>query len=596
MGGELSLFERFVYDPRGRLIEHHCTGPDLPRDRYGNRIREQLFQLDGLDNLIGCITHFEDDAGEEDDNTDYAEHFYADDDACQVRCITHTHRDYPPQTLFNYDADGNLLNDTDGRSMRYDSQGRLLSVDNPDGSLLCRYRYNAHDHLLGVTRGTDAETLRFYQDNQLRTTVQGDRQHSLLYADDTPLGQQEVGDTQQTLLTLCSESNSVMAELKGRNAVKRTQYTSHGEPSQALDSVLGYNGETREADTGWYLLGSGYRAYDPHLRCFHSPDSESPFGAGGLNPYAYCLGNPISFRDPTGHLPATSHTAMRTYRRELKLAMDKAQRDNAGVVAKWGLIMGIASVAVFTVAFLPLTGFTAGVAAGVLIDLAITGITVGVQYHVDKTNGDQKITDYINYGSNVTILFGFGWGKKAAKTAVTKTAGEAIAGSAEQMRKIAAQMAGIERGAIPTPILGTRTRALSVTALNDANPSAAVASGVIESVTSPPPIKSTRKPRAISPSIKPASLSMSSAGSSSASAPSSSASSAVGSHKSPVASVKAGGAEPQAGTGGEVKINQKTNGDGRSELERFFLVWKDATGTHKIKKAALSVRQPNPSN
>ncbi|VVO73087.1 hypothetical protein PS862_01436 [Pseudomonas fluorescens] len=35
---------------------------------------------------------------------------------------------------------------------------------------------------------------------------------------------------------------------------------------------------------------------------FHSPDSWSPFGEGGLNAYMYCLGNPIRYTDKTGHM------------------------------------------------------------------------------------------------------------------------------------------------------------------------------------------------------------------------------------------------------------------------------------------------------
>jgi RHS repeat-associated protein len=63
---------------------------------------------------------------------------------------------------------------------------------------------------------------------------------------------------------------------------------------------LGFNGELREASLGWYLLGNGHRAYNPGLMRFHSPDTLSPFGEGGLNAYMYCGGEPVMRRDPTG--------------------------------------------------------------------------------------------------------------------------------------------------------------------------------------------------------------------------------------------------------------------------------------------------------
>lgn len=64
---------------------------------------------------------------------------------------------------------------------------------------------------------------------------------------------------------------------------------------------LGYNGQLHESGLDWQILGNGYRVYNPTLMRFHSPDSLSPFGDGGVNAYAYCAGDPINQLDPTGH-------------------------------------------------------------------------------------------------------------------------------------------------------------------------------------------------------------------------------------------------------------------------------------------------------
>lgn len=64
---------------------------------------------------------------------------------------------------------------------------------------------------------------------------------------------------------------------------------------------LGFNGERPDLVTGHYHLGNGYRAYNSVLMRFNGPDSLSPFALGGLNAYAYCQGDPVNFRDPSGH-------------------------------------------------------------------------------------------------------------------------------------------------------------------------------------------------------------------------------------------------------------------------------------------------------
>lgn len=66
--------------------------------------------------------------------------------------------------------------------------------------------------------------------------------------------------------------------------------------------VLGFNGELPERCTRRYGLGLGYRVYDTRLMRFLSPDRISPFGAGGLNGYSYCAGDPVNYHDPSGHM------------------------------------------------------------------------------------------------------------------------------------------------------------------------------------------------------------------------------------------------------------------------------------------------------
>lgn len=81
------------------------------------------------------------------------------------------------------------------------------------------------------------------------------------------------------------------------------QYTvyGHGGGEQCL-SVLRFNGQRKESFTGHYLLGNGYRAFNPVLMRFHSPDSLSPMGGGGINCYVYCGGDPVNYTDPSGHI------------------------------------------------------------------------------------------------------------------------------------------------------------------------------------------------------------------------------------------------------------------------------------------------------
>jgi RHS repeat-associated protein len=106
----------------------------------------------------------------------------------------------------------------------------------------------------------------------------------------------------ETTLLLTDQQRSVLQTVNAQTQKPRA-YTVYGHrPAESgMTCLLGFNGEPPDPVTGHYLLGNGYRAFNPVLMRFNSPDSLSPFGKGGLNGYAYCGGDPVNRVDPTGH-------------------------------------------------------------------------------------------------------------------------------------------------------------------------------------------------------------------------------------------------------------------------------------------------------
>lgn len=143
--------------------------------------------------------------------------------------------------------------------------------------------------------------LLFYNQTRLATEIEGERINRLFECDSRPLALQQDGAT-CTLLTTDMQT-SVRHSISTDGTQQAHAYTPFGHQRDAtvLHSVCGFNGERPDPVTGHYLLGQGYRAFNPVLMRFNSPDNLSPFGKGGTHAYAYCGNDPINRSDPTGH-------------------------------------------------------------------------------------------------------------------------------------------------------------------------------------------------------------------------------------------------------------------------------------------------------
>lgn len=159
--------------------------------------------------------------------------------------------------------------------------------------VMCRYGYDALDGLNLCSPLAAVPTQRFYRQDQLVSEVQGARRRTLFQHGQQLIAQQDSAEDVATQLLATDTKRSTLS----------TAYSVYG--AGHAPQLCGFNGERADPLTAAYLLGKGQRAFNTQLRRFHSPDTQSPFGLGGMNAYAYCLGDPVNHVDPTGHVPVS---------------------------------------------------------------------------------------------------------------------------------------------------------------------------------------------------------------------------------------------------------------------------------------------------
>ncbi|KAH2761582.1 hypothetical protein KXW10_000404 [Aspergillus fumigatus] len=295
-GSKILRHEDFQYDAHSRLTDYQCHGSQLPTDEKANPFQRQEFSFDDIDNLVRVSSTFQD--GSE----NIANYTFSNKDPTQLVRITNTHPAYPPKVDLAYDENGCLTRDEQGRILGYDSMNRLSTVQDAYSKLLSQYLYDAAGKLVCQIAPGKPDTHLHYRGDVLVAVTEGDAQVGYLTDGEIYWGQTSRKDEKTQIQLWASDSHlSTLAWLDPQQPeeIHLQRYTPYGN-SQPGPSI-GFNGQWRDPVTGWYHLGNGYRVYNPVLMRFHSPDTWCPFKSGEINPYAYCLGDPINRIDPSGH-------------------------------------------------------------------------------------------------------------------------------------------------------------------------------------------------------------------------------------------------------------------------------------------------------
>ncbi|WP_353161683.1 RHS repeat-associated core domain-containing protein, partial [Myroides odoratus] len=284
--------EEYTYDVRNRLVEYTIKGSEFPKDGYGHAFCKQVYQYDALNNMTRVETTLEN------QQVDVAQYYYDNsEDPTQLTRVTHSHGSYPSAIDLQYDTCGRMTVDEAGRNLSYDAFGRLVELEGPQDST---YQYNANNQLVNQTVAGDKNCQLYYRAGELvnQVLVEEDKKVRWIKSGATCLA---VNDDQHVTLTANGQHESLLWSVKDSDSQGELhEFGPYGQ-GEAEEYLPAFTGERKDPISGHYHLGNGYRAYSPILMRFTCPDSLSPFGAGGINAYAYCAGDPINLIDPSGH-------------------------------------------------------------------------------------------------------------------------------------------------------------------------------------------------------------------------------------------------------------------------------------------------------
>ncbi len=201
--------------------------------------------------------------------------------------------------VYLYDKQGNLLSEQGkdvSRTYAYDPLNRQYSVTTEKGA--ASYRYDGE----GLRYETEeaGKVIRFVFDRgELAAEESGSEQKRYCRGHHVVSLQSAREDSPHYFV--CVEMGSTIFLLDQEQEIRKSyHYDPFGsiiETSGSIENRITYTGQMYDGISGQYYLRA--RFYNPRIGRFMQEDA---YRGDGLNLYAYCQNNPITYYDPSGYL------------------------------------------------------------------------------------------------------------------------------------------------------------------------------------------------------------------------------------------------------------------------------------------------------
>ncbi len=283
-GQEANKVTTYDYDALQRLIKethtHHSEASIL------NLPREIHYEYDANDNLL-TEQHISTDGTVQHINNEYN----TLDQLVQIK------KDNPPSTVdITYDINGRMVVDHKGNNYCYDDFGLLMAVTDQNNKSLLKLHYSPEGFLEHIEKKQSSGHFYYDTNHRAQTMLKNGKWHNFIQYKNKYLGVLTEDYGEQLFIANKSTGAKLGTDTQGKNIATLYAYQGYGEPdtTEKLSTDFLWNQEMMDQTTGLVYLRN--RFYHPELKRFITRDNHKV-----SNLYAYGLGNPIAFTDPTGN-------------------------------------------------------------------------------------------------------------------------------------------------------------------------------------------------------------------------------------------------------------------------------------------------------